>query len=520
MKHTKILQRVSLLMASASLWMVGSSTAEAGQGPQPSICTRACWGARAPNCGITQMGGLSRAIVHHTAGSGDYSNNLENSKAVMRNVQNYHMSLSGWCDIAYHFLTDAAGNIFEGRSGAMSSLPRGTHDGCNANSFGFTALGYYHPPYNQVFTSASRNALEAVIAWRMPSAWSPYGSGTYCSRSVGFMDGHYRVSSTACPGDVIIPQLQGMRDGVNSRKNGGPAAGIAHPYIGVLYNDGLFAAKEGSYGGWLNLLGGVTAMQINGNRFGALGGDGAFYVKQGMYGAWTTQSGAGVGRFQLHGDRIAALYNNGILSCKDGLYGGWFDQLGGVTDFQLEGNRIAVVAGGTLYVKEGLQGGWTTQTSTGVVKFQLAGDRIAVLYSDGLFSCKDGLYGSWFNQLSGISTFHINGNRIAAIGGQVVYVKDGLQGAWTTQTGAGFSQVKLHGDRIAALGTDGTLLAKDGLYGSWYTQLGGVTQFQLDGDRIGVLAGGVVTVKYGLQGGWVNQTGANATTFQLETWTE
>lgn len=202
-----------------------SFSADAAQGPQPSICTRACWGARAPNCGITQMSGLTRAIIHHTAGTGDYSSNFENSKAVMRNIQNYHMGLSGWCDIAYHFLTDAAGNLFEGRSGAMSGLPRGTHDACNANSFGFTALGYYHPPYNQPFTSASRNALEAVIAWRMPSGWSPYGSGTYCSKSVGFLDGHYRVVSTACPGDGIIPQIAGMRDGVNARKNAPPAAG-------------------------------------------------------------------------------------------------------------------------------------------------------------------------------------------------------------------------------------------------------------------------------------------------------
>lgn len=209
-----------LTIASALL----SLEANAGQGPQPSICTRACWGARAPNCSITQMSGLSRAIVHHTAGTGDYSTNLENTKAVMRNVQNYHMGLSGWCDIAYHFLVDAAGNVFEGRSGALTGLPRGTHDGCNANSLGFTALGYYHPPYNQVFTSASRNAMEAVIAWRMPSAWSPYGSGTYCSASVGFLDGHYRVKSTACPGDGIIPQLPGIRDGVNARKNGGSPA--------------------------------------------------------------------------------------------------------------------------------------------------------------------------------------------------------------------------------------------------------------------------------------------------------
>src|SRR5688500_14812694 len=100
MKKTLFLRHLPAALAVAASFV--AITASAGQGPQPSICTRACWGARAPNCGITQMGGLSRAIIHHTAGSGDYSTSLENSKAVMRNVQNYHMSLSGWCDIAYH----------------------------------------------------------------------------------------------------------------------------------------------------------------------------------------------------------------------------------------------------------------------------------------------------------------------------------------------------------------------------------------------------------------------------------
>ncbi len=470
------------------------------------------------------MGGLSRAIIHHTAGSGDYSTDLENSKVRMRGVQNLHMANSGWCDIAYHFLVDAAGNLFEGRSGAMTSLPRGTHDAVNNNSFGFTLLGYFHPPYNQNANSTMRNSLYNVIAWRMPSAWSPYGSGVYGTATVGFLDGHRKVKSTACPGDGVHPlyiteNYNGgeARNSVNAKKNG--ASTVAHENIGVLYNDGLFSAKEGSWGAWYNQLAGVSAIQMNGKRLGALA-NGAVYVKEGLLGGWTTQSPSGAIRFQLHGDRIAVLYGNGILSCKDGLYGSWFDQLGGVTDFQLEGNRIAVLAGGVLYVKEGLQGGWTTQTGSGIASFQLAGDRIAALTTGGTLQCKDGLYGAWYNQLEGVTSYHLNGNRIGIVAGQTVYVKEGLQGAWTTQTGAGFTQVKLLGDRIAALGTDGTLIAKDGLYSGWFTQLGGVTQFQLDGDRIGVLSGGTVLVKYGLQGAWVTQTGNSCSTLQLSTWTE
>src|SRR6266540_3396735 len=90
------------------------------------------------------------------------------------------MDSNGWCDIAYHFLVTAGGYIYEGRKNSMTGLPKGSHDCANGNSFGFNVMGYYHPPYNQTFTSASRASLEAVIAWRMPSGWSPYGSGPYC----------------------------------------------------------------------------------------------------------------------------------------------------------------------------------------------------------------------------------------------------------------------------------------------------------------------------------------------------
>lgn len=194
--------------------------AHAGQGPKPTICTRSCWGARASS-GCGSMSSLTRAIIHHTAGASDFTTSYETGKAKVRGVQNLHMDGNGWCDIAYHFLVNGGGHIYEGRVGSMTGLTRGAHDGCNDNSFGFNVLGYYHPPYNHNFTTAAQASLEAVIAWRMPSSWSASGSGSYCGNSVGTLDGHYKVKSTACPGDGIIPSIPSIRTGVTNRKNGG-----------------------------------------------------------------------------------------------------------------------------------------------------------------------------------------------------------------------------------------------------------------------------------------------------------
>jgi uncharacterized protein with LGFP repeats len=227
--------------------------ANAAQGPLPSICNRACWGARNTSCS-GNLSVLNRAIIHHTAGAGDWTTNFETAKSKVRGVQNLHMDGNGWCDTGYHFLVSAGGHIFEGRKNSMAGLPKGAHDGCNANSFGFNVLGYYHPPYNHSFTSAARGSLEAVMAWRMPSSWSPYGTSSYCSGTIGVLDGHYRVKSTSCPGDGIIPQIGGIRDGVNARKNSGGCD--------INMTQGSIRAKYESLGGCSSYLGSPTTYEF------------------------------------------------------------------------------------------------------------------------------------------------------------------------------------------------------------------------------------------------------------------
>jgi hypothetical protein len=205
-------------------------SAQTCKGPQPTICERNCWNARSPSCSIGDMAGIKRAVIHHTASSSHYSTGgLTESKSNMRGVQNYHMDSNGWCDIGYHFLVDKHGNIFEGRAHSADpdwGQPQGAHDGCNDRSFGFTAMGYFHAPYNNNPTTALMNALEKTIAWRMPAGWKATdGSASlpsYCGDgSADAVLSHREVKATACPGDILHNKVKngsGFENAINSRR--------------------------------------------------------------------------------------------------------------------------------------------------------------------------------------------------------------------------------------------------------------------------------------------------------------
>ncbi len=224
MKNIKL---ITLITGAMALWVAPKIDAQTCRGPQPSICDRACWGARSGSCTTTMT--LTRAIIHHTAGNEYNTTGLADSKAYVRAIQNMDMDVDGWCDIGYHFMVDKFGNIFECRKNSISGSPRGAHDSDNSGSFGFTFMGYFHAPRNNAPTTAMLNAMYALIAWKMPSGWSPYGSGTYHSKTVGVVDGHRKVVATACPGDLIHPVYitenysgGAMRNGIASRRSCAP----------------------------------------------------------------------------------------------------------------------------------------------------------------------------------------------------------------------------------------------------------------------------------------------------------
>ena len=236
------------LALTAGAAFVSEAVAQTTPAAQPTICNRACWTARSGTC-TTLLGSLTRAIIHHTAGPSDFTTDYETAKSRMRGTQNYHMDTVGMCDIGYHFLVSNGGHIFEGRKDSMGSSSvwkKGSHAGCgNVNTMGFTFLGYFHSPYNHTPSTAMQNAMYDVIAWRMPSGWSPYGSRTAYSGSLNGtaapLDYHQWVgassgggcASTACPGDIIInnyitQNFTGgpMRTGIATRRTPAPPSSV------------------------------------------------------------------------------------------------------------------------------------------------------------------------------------------------------------------------------------------------------------------------------------------------------
>src|SRR5687767_3379726 len=97
----------SLVLVAIGAVAASNAFAQTCRGPQPTICARECWNARAPDYVSNTNDKLNRAVIHHTASSSHWSTtSLNESKANVRGVQNYHMDAQGWGDIGYHFLVD------------------------------------------------------------------------------------------------------------------------------------------------------------------------------------------------------------------------------------------------------------------------------------------------------------------------------------------------------------------------------------------------------------------------------
>lgn len=230
----KLSKLIALVAALCLIALMGGSAFAAGVAQQPVICNRACWGSRStPYHPFGTTGTFNRVTIHHTANVNDFSvTSIEGSKSRLRATQNYHMDSLGWSDIGYHFLVDKFGNTFEGLNGSLASTnARGAHDAINASSLGVCMLGWFDSGYNGDTPAAQRAAAYSVAAWRVPDPFTGFGSSSYGGYSnIGYVLGHYQVSSKTCPGTFNQPRIGTnftggeMRLEINSRITGGPWA--------------------------------------------------------------------------------------------------------------------------------------------------------------------------------------------------------------------------------------------------------------------------------------------------------
>ena len=186
----------------------------------PPIITRTQWGAneqirRNKLKGPKIADNVHFAIVHHTAGTNNYSRSQ--SASIVRAIESYHVLGNGWDDIGYNFLVDKYGQIFEGRYGGMDKAVVGAHAmGFNYGSVGVALLGNYN---GAGLTAPERAALVKVLAWRLDlahvdplsrvtriSTGNPeYASGT--PLQLRAISGHRDTYPTSCPGNNVYAQL-------------------------------------------------------------------------------------------------------------------------------------------------------------------------------------------------------------------------------------------------------------------------------------------------------------------------
>ena len=216
-------------------------TAEAATAT-PSMHGRGRWGARDPKSSPEYAGTVKMAFVHHTVNTNEYTE--ADVPSMLRSIQAYHMDANGWNDIAYNFLVDRYGAIWEGRAGGIDRAVIGAHtEGFNTGSTGVAVLGEFTSvqPSGQVIEAVAR-----LLGWKLPlTGVDPAGSTTMTSGGndryrqgtvVNFQNvsGHRDGKATACPGEKLYGRLAEIRRDASAH------AGAATAYPG--FQGGMFVA--------------------------------------------------------------------------------------------------------------------------------------------------------------------------------------------------------------------------------------------------------------------------------------
>lgn len=169
---------------------------------KPKVILRSEWGARPPKYDYSNHPYFNKMTLHHAAGWAARS--LDEGKAAVKSIQEFHQDGRGWSDIGYHFIVDMAGNIYQGRPETVLGAHVG---GANTGNIGVCILGCYHPPETSwtcldEMTSETEKSLIHLYSWIADSY----------DVDPNVLKGHRDYfGTTACPGDnvwLMIPQMK------------------------------------------------------------------------------------------------------------------------------------------------------------------------------------------------------------------------------------------------------------------------------------------------------------------------
>lgn len=178
-------------VATTTTTAAAATTTTSPAGLTIAVIPKAAWGA-VPVAGEFTPHVIEEITVHHTAVMLETN---ADAPARARQHQAYHQSL-GWPDLAYHFLVDANGHVYEGRpldaagDTATNYEPAGHLLICCEGDFDRQRIG-----------TAQYGALVAMLAWGS----TQYGVATAAIK------GHRDLAATSCPGDDLYAYLSDGR---------------------------------------------------------------------------------------------------------------------------------------------------------------------------------------------------------------------------------------------------------------------------------------------------------------------
>ena len=182
------------------------------------VIPREQWAENRPVLGRMEAEDVRFLLVHHSASLNNYGEG--DVPGILQGFYDLHVgSERGWPDIAYNFLIDRFGRVWEGRNGSIEGPVRADATGGNQ---GFSQLVCLIGDFtNESPTEAALTSLRRTLAWmadRFSVDTSAGSSVTFSSRGSNLwptgnqvttptIAGHRDMSVTACPGDALYPYV-------------------------------------------------------------------------------------------------------------------------------------------------------------------------------------------------------------------------------------------------------------------------------------------------------------------------
>ena len=193
-----------------------------------TVVSRAGWNARPPKRAFSKLRGVVGVVLHHSGVKG-----AATGPFTVKGFERHHMDSRGWNAIAYNWLVDDDGVIYEGRGGGIVG---GATRGWNSRTESICYTGWGSG-------EVSQRALDS-IKWLVSDIQGRYGSGLW-------VKGHRDLAATSCPGTSLYHWLQdGMplarRPLSRRRRSRGPAVRLVQTKLNGLGHDA--GPVDGVYG--------------------------------------------------------------------------------------------------------------------------------------------------------------------------------------------------------------------------------------------------------------------------------